>query len=153
MNALCQVCIIEGVCKASFPLEKMSIDDLEHVALSPHRLAECLRRSDGRRLTPFQSRVLHPRDVQGITSGGLFLAPGGRFLVTSSFYTLYLWDLGATASSPMKSFPLAELSTEVPARLWCIGPTPDWNGICLFTVRGLVYVPFKVVSYLTNLDL
>ena len=77
MNALCQVCIIEGVYKPSFPVEKLSIDDLEHEALSPHGLAECLRRSDGRQVTPFQTRVLHPRDVDGIISGGVFLIPEG----------------------------------------------------------------------------
>ena len=80
MNTLCQVCITEGVGKPSFPVEKMSIDDPEHVALSPHRLAECLRRSDGRWLTPSQTRVLHPRDVDGITSHGVFLVPGSDFL-------------------------------------------------------------------------
>ena len=68
------------MCKPSFPVEKMSIDDLEHVALSPHRLVEYFRGSDGRRITPFQTRVLHPRDVDGITSHGVFLVPGSDFL-------------------------------------------------------------------------
>ena len=129
MNALRQVCIIEGVCKPSFPVEKMSIDDLEHAALSPHRLVECLRRSDGRWLTPFQTRVLHPRDVHGITSGSVFVVPGGRFLVKSSFNTHCLCNLEATANSPMKPFPVVKLPTKVLARLRCISPTPNWNGI------------------------
>ena len=103
----------EGVCKPSFPVEKMSIDDLEHVALSPHRFADYLRGSDGRRITPFQTRVLHPRDVDGVISGGVFLVPGGPFLVKSSFNTHYLWNLEATANSPMKPFPVAKLSTKV----------------------------------------
>ena len=62
----------------------MSIDDLEHVALMPHRLAGCLRRSDGRRVSPFHTRILHPKDVHGITNHGVFPVPGGRSLVKST---------------------------------------------------------------------
>ena len=64
-------------------------------------------------VSPFHAHILHPRDVHGITSGGVFLVPGGRFLVKSSSNTHYLWNLEATANSPMKLFPVAKLPMKV----------------------------------------
>ena len=37
----------------------------------------------------------------------------------------------------MKPLPVAKLSTKVLARPWSIDPTPNWNGICVLTVRDL----------------
>ena len=54
-----------------------------------------------------------------------------------SFDTHYFWHLEATANLPLKPFPVAKLSTKVLARPWSIGPTPNWNGICVFTAWGL----------------
>ena len=120
MNAVHNVCITHGAFLPSFPLEEMSLDDLEHTALSPHRFQAVIQKYDGHSTEPLLTRKFVPR-VQPRQSGGaamktaideMALIPGGRFLLTSTFSgNLFLWDLGFNAGSHMKSLPIAMLET------------------------------------------
>ncbi|EDR03649.1 uncharacterized protein LACBIDRAFT_307066 [Laccaria bicolor S238N-H82] len=120
MNAVHNVCITHGAFLPSFPLEEMSLDDLEHTALSPRRFQAVIQKYDGHPTEPLLTRKFVPR-LQPRQSGGaamktaidqMALIPGGRFLLTSTYSgNLYLWDLGFNAGSHMKSLPIAMLET------------------------------------------
>ena len=151
MNAVHNVCITHGAFLPSFPLEEMSLDDLEHTALSPHRFQAVIQEYDGHSTEPLLTRKFVPW-VQPRQSGGaamktaideMALIPGGRFLLTSTFSgNLFLWDLGFNAGSHMKSLPIAMLETtnegsqevfDVDNFWFNCGPMADSGGIYVVT--------------------
>ena len=58
MNAVRSASIAQGVFLPSFPVEQMSLDDLEHAALFPRRLRDRVQKAD--RTTPFLTRLFTP---------------------------------------------------------------------------------------------
>jgi hypothetical protein len=139
MNAVRNVSIAQGAFLPSFPLEQMSLDDLEHAALSPRRLRARFQKAD--RTTPFLTRLFTPH-LQGADLGpnSIFtvkLVPGGRFLLTSNRKgELHLWDIGYNAAGHMKIFPIATLagSKATPnSRFDHIGPASNSDSLYVFT--------------------
>ena len=55
MNAVRNISIAQGAFLPSFPLQEMSLDDLEHAALSPRRLWALISKADVTK--PFLTRV------------------------------------------------------------------------------------------------
>ena len=113
MNAFRNVSIAQGVFLPSFPVEQMSLDDLEHAALSPRRLRARFQKAD--RTTPFLTHRVTPHSQGGDLAPNLILTvnlvPGGRFLVTSDRKgELHLWDIGYNVGGHMKMFPIATLA-------------------------------------------
>lgn len=121
MNALRRVCLHHEAFGPTFPLEKMTLLDLEHATTSPDRLAGRLRRQlPGGRVEPLATRILKPHrpvqpsDVAPDQDLGQFhdlaLVSGGRFLITStSSGVVQMWDLGYSPNMLIKPFPLASL--------------------------------------------
>jgi hypothetical protein len=110
-----------GLLSASFPLQKMSLDELEHLALSPARMENLMfnaKHSSSDRdqaARPVQTRCMslcrnHLGDELDMEVDDLHLLPGGRFLLTHHPGDgIYLWDLGHNAAVPPKMRPLASL--------------------------------------------
>jgi len=127
----------------SFPFENMSVKELEHAALSPSRLEDCLRND------PYGDKALEPKrilpfepldsEAQPYGCSELYLVPGGRFLFTESARNghIALWDLGNVGTrEDMTWLPIAVIDDD---RLIIMhtSPTADGTGLLLATYYGL----------------
>jgi len=108
---------------ASFPLERMSVEELEAVASGPIRFASLMKSYDGteaqtnqdedsariprreRTLTFDVSSTQHPIQDRSSSIPDLYLIPGGRFLVLDWRSTLQLWDLGVFLTEDSRKDP------------------------------------------------
>ena len=141
LNALSRMCWRHGVFAPSFPLEHMSIKELEHASLAPSRILSLIRKGA---LRSFVTRILEPRTPSirknvktDLECESAFLIPGGRFLVINSVHHgICLWDLGTQAGKVLAFSPLAVIKQAKHASLWT-GPT--WDGL------GIV-----IISYLSD---
>ncbi|KAF7354241.1 F-box domain-containing protein [Mycena venus] len=98
IDALRRFCADNDVYAPSFSLEEMSTHELEHAATGCRRFTSRLRTNFLRRnsVSPLSIRYsAHEEEFDRLR-----LIPGGRFVVTVSRCTLWLWDLG---SSPKTS--------------------------------------------------
>jgi hypothetical protein len=170
MNAVRNACISYGAYLPSFPLKEMSLDDLEHTALSPHRFRGMIQEHDGGLLAaPLLMRLFMPR-VRPRQLGGastqtriahIALIPGGRFLLTStSSGSLFLWDLGVNAGSHMKLLPIATLDAEGDSNVdhFCFDyqATADFKGIYMvtkFTSNKSGYANISLVIFILTYQL
>lgn len=152
MNAVRNVSVAQGAFLPSFPLQEMSLDDLEHAALSPRRLWALIGKADV--MKPFLIRVFTPRTSRGaepVSIDGARLVPGGRFLLTSTNNGgLSLWDIGYNAGTHMKIFPIATLagsSATSSSSVTNVGCTPDSSGLYIFMKSRLVNGHAQVSCY------
>ena len=118
MNALRSIMSRHSITEVTFPLQDMSLQLLEHVALSPHRFAAAIKKAEGTCIESTSARVLTSRLTNdekrkyGVRESGyvedIFLAPGGRYLATlsrflqSSVALLTVWDLGLSGHDVIK---------------------------------------------------
>ncbi|EDR03747.1 uncharacterized protein LACBIDRAFT_306762 [Laccaria bicolor S238N-H82] len=134
LNAVRRMCRRHGVFAPSFPLEDMSITELEHASLCPSRLSSLIHNDIP--LRSFVTRILEPRtptDSEGdLCCSSVFLIPGGRFLVVDSAHGICLWDLGIHGGKAPKFRPVAVIPDVM---LLCCGPTQDGLGIILISRR------------------
>ncbi|KAJ3526579.1 hypothetical protein NMY22_g10109 [Coprinellus aureogranulatus] len=128
-----RTCEENGLFKASFPLEKMSDAELEHLALSPTKFEKLVTGRNGLRLIPAHVSVFklqHEDDV--IDTDTIFMIPGGRYLITRRPEVgIYLWDLGYNAR-PASSCSIRHLPIGKPFVLHAPVPTPDGKGVRFF---------------------
>ena len=140
------MCRRQGVFAPSFPLEEMSMTELEHASLCPSRLSSLIHNDIP--LRSFVTRILEPRtpsagtDSEGkLHCSNVFLIPGGRFLVVSSDHGICLWDLGIHGGKAPRFRPVAVIP-EVRRSVLCTGPTQDGLGVILISCpSGLVSGP------------
>lgn len=101
---------LRGMCERhalfypSYPVDSMNVQELQQAILGPERFNDTLR-GPGSPVYTDSSPILSPAAItsfpnhdacQGVhESIGLFLVPGGRFLVSSNPDSLALWDIGA----------------------------------------------------------
>ena len=136
------MCRRHGVFAPSFPLEEMSMTELEHASLCPSRLSSLIHNDIP--LRSFVTRILEPRTPSVVTDfeGSLHcsnasLIPGGRFLVVNStHHGICLWDLGIHGGKAPRFRPVAAIP-EVGHSLLCTGPTQDGLGIILISYPTL----------------
>ncbi|KDQ50221.1 hypothetical protein JAAARDRAFT_112616, partial [Jaapia argillacea MUCL 33604] len=99
---------------SSFPTDKMSLVELQHVATSARRFMSRIRRSlnAGHELMPpIATRLLNLNvlslDPLDARRDMLRLVPGGRFLITAKAKSMVeLWDLGYTPTTLIPLYPL-----------------------------------------------
>lgn len=133
-----------GLLSTSFPFQKMTLDELEHLALSPARMENLIaaaskvpsdrdaevRPVQTRCMSLCRSRLGNELDME---VDDLHLLPGGRFLLTlHPGDGIYLWDLGHNAVAPPRTCPLASLhfaSRVVNLEMDPPMPTTDRHGI------------------------
>lgn len=112
MAAVDEVCERHGIFKATYPMDEMSLEELERVSMSPHLFVKSIKRNSARGTVPMcRIRPLQdPSSNQIIHIRSLFLVPGGRFLVTAGADRVCLWDIGWSTLAPaLKPYPLAAL--------------------------------------------
>ena len=122
----------------SFPLEEMSMTELEHASLCPSRLSSLIHNDIP--LRSFVTRILEPRTPSVVANfyenfrcRDAYLIPGGRFLVVdSTHHGTCLWDLGIHGGKAPRFRPVAAIP-EVGRRSLCTGPTQDGLGIILIS--------------------
>jgi hypothetical protein len=99
------------ICKATFPVQEMSINALEHAATSLTRFSSFLWRQLGEvPLGPVAEQIIHSKlSAQG-NFWGFAVASGGRFLVTSTdAERVQLWDLGYAAGTFIGNKPRSSI--------------------------------------------
>lgn len=102
--------------KPTFPVQRMSVLELEHAATAPNRFLEYVKKTPAKNdsVVPYHTRVLQFRrpGETGATFSvdALHLIPGGRFLITTGSGCLDIWDLGYNGNHSGNVFPLASLA-------------------------------------------
>ncbi|TEB28001.1 hypothetical protein FA13DRAFT_825422 [Coprinellus micaceus] len=112
----------------------MSVLDLEHAATAPRRFRSLIQHRDVDEVPlPYSHRQLFFRRAPPLTGtynvDGLFLIPGGRFMISMSGETLNLWDVGYNMNIPPSAYPLA--TADNCGRLYALCRTPDGKGVFL----------------------
>ncbi|KAF5331285.1 hypothetical protein D9611_013074 [Ephemerocybe angulata] len=101
-------CKREAVFFPSYPVDDMDVRDLQRATLGPERLRTLFRQNSAPvydRNTPVMAPATattlsdHP-GARFILTKGLFLVPGGRFLVAANQLYLGLYDLGPAGREP-----------------------------------------------------
>ncbi|TRM62337.1 hypothetical protein BD626DRAFT_60081 [Schizophyllum amplum] len=138
LDAVRRTCCNNFVFLPSFPLPRMTLSELEHLATSPERYRSVLVRgatAEGCCLEPYARRTLIPRRVDQPSNATRFvelmIIPGGRFLFAMSSTAVYLWDLGFNANKMIQPRPLAvcDVDASPEGDSWCAGATPAGNKI------------------------
>lgn len=117
----------------------MSNIELEQAAMAPRRWinlcsasAKQQRDNSGAMLSPTGTRNIHHSIADSSTehdSNEVFLVPGGRYLVASSFRGIGVWDLGCTSSADCKL--LASVGPEGGSSSCMVNATSDGMGLII----------------------
>ncbi|KAF6757428.1 hypothetical protein DFP72DRAFT_891124 [Ephemerocybe angulata] len=107
---LLSVCHQHSLFLPSYPIGDMALDELQRAALGPYRWARLIRRKGKRCVQRNASiRVLKPLKESGHVLESAdhlqFLVPGGRFLLTARWKSLFLWDLGVVGRPSLSRYP------------------------------------------------
>ncbi|KAF6765372.1 hypothetical protein DFP72DRAFT_1039306 [Ephemerocybe angulata] len=123
---------LRGMCERhalfypSYPVDSMNVQELQQAILGPERFNDTLRRGPGSPVYTDSSPILSPAAITSFpnhdachgvheSSIGLFLVPGGRFLVSSNPDSLALWDIGAAVGQKRVESPILLAKYEHPA--------------------------------------
>ncbi|KAF8196100.1 hypothetical protein BJ912DRAFT_956313 [Pholiota molesta] len=111
IEGLRQICLANAVFLPTFPLDEMSLAELEHAAIAPYKWLALASARDGSAsrtaLNTHRMRFLSPLAAESLDSDemdtaeeddfevrSLFLVPGGRYLVTFAWRWICVWDTG-----------------------------------------------------------
>lgn len=151
LDALDRICSEHGIFKGTYPLEKMSVKELEHAASGPHRFIKSIKsyprpaEVGDYTSTAFQVRSFKAfrRPSSTDTTYKPFgtyelrefaLVPGGRFLLTCGKNGLCLWDLGYSMYAPAKPYPISSIEgAKTQLRLHKVAPSADGKHIIIAT--------------------
>lgn len=116
----------------TFPIYDMSLSALEYAATGPERF---LRTAINGNLLEPRSHLIIERDNVGFR--GIFLVPGGRYLVTVDFTRVAVWDLGipgCPSTAPQSTKPVSSLPAlrEFHLAILLVHPTEDGRGLTIF---------------------
>ncbi|KAJ7440152.1 hypothetical protein FB451DRAFT_1300792 [Mycena latifolia] len=142
MNAVRRMCEINNVFEPSFPLDDMSLLELQYAATSgaawfATRLNVQKSDTTSASLEPLVRRIFSPRMVKtsdvaadklGVVQK-LVLVPGGRFLLIGTDHLVHLWDLGHGAGKLIKPHALASVALPVPGSDPYISILPAADGV------------------------
>ena len=134
-RALGRLCERYGLFKPTFPMDRMTLLELEHAATSPRRLTESMTYFDDEQvqLLPFQSRI-HPLRSSNESIvvphriRAFVVVPGGRFLLTEGRHRIRLWDLGYNPKQylrPWSFFATCSFEPSCEGSLRIVTPTED----------------------------
>ena len=141
MAALHRVCVDNTLFLPSFPISDMSDSEIEKAAMGPRRWIElCSRFQEDRHnddcvvLCPRATRVIDDSFSTEHFGTGLFIVPGGRYLVGYTDDSISVLDLGYTSSADCKIIASVELEVKYPDHNICflVQTTPDGMGLAIF---------------------
>ncbi|KAF5338877.1 hypothetical protein D9611_008794 [Ephemerocybe angulata] len=121
------VCHRHSIFLPSYPIDDMSLTELQRAALGPYRWARLLKRKANPSIRTESTRLLKPLKENnhplGVAPNSLqFLVPGGRFLFIAQRHSLDLWDLGVVGRQPLEASTLiARVHTAPPSRASALG--------------------------------
>ena len=129
MNVLRRVCVHYGVFAPTFPVEDMTVSQLEHSATSPTRFLARLRRElPSGLIQPVCTRMLTKLPAHSAFRDTI-LVPGGRFLFTRSPGNIIeLWDLGFVPDSVIRLIASEHFDDQLIV-IQYLQPTGDGLGI------------------------
>ncbi|KAH6910770.1 hypothetical protein BKA70DRAFT_1147034 [Coprinopsis sp. MPI-PUGE-AT-0042] len=138
LQAARNACHDEGIPVLWFPIDKMTVLELEHLSLSPARFLRFMKSKHLTTARPGRVQTLYPLNPfearEPLSIRKLVLLPGGRFLLTESVTGLCLWDLGYNASRPAKSRPIAHRWITSHYSMRHPRPTPDGKGLMVLCI-------------------
>ncbi|KAF8888612.1 hypothetical protein BD779DRAFT_1523943 [Infundibulicybe gibba] len=150
ISALRRVCREYNVFEPTFPIDRMTLNELESTSTSPSRFSALLWHGlPSKPLQPAGIRILKNSETQQ-PLGRFYdstLLPGGRFLITRALGTkLHLWDLGHSPAVLIKSKPLATITIpDVDSDFELLTQlTDDGLGIHLLIVSMLSKLKFHI---------
>lgn len=128
VDLLRRVCSDNSVFRPTFPIDQMCVTDLERAVFAPTRWLDHVMRNNmkargccARTITPSENPYFQ----------GVYLVPGGRFLITFSEADLCVWDLGYSSSTILKNTPIASAS-HIFNDIFAVVPTADGLGLRIF---------------------
>ncbi|KAF6764471.1 hypothetical protein DFP72DRAFT_423404 [Ephemerocybe angulata] len=138
LEALERICEQYGIFKPTFPVEEMSLLELEHASTGPSRFLRAAKmQTEEECLRPYLTRIPQLRQARSShdssSYNALHLVPGGRFLFTSGRNTVCLFDLGYNMNVPVKPFPLATLKDF--GELRAVAPTTNGKELLIATTN------------------
>jgi hypothetical protein len=83
-----------------------------------------------------------------VDTADFFIVPGGRYLVSSSSNSIYLWDLGYTSSADYKL--IASVGLEDGSHSSMVQATSDGMGLIIFSFRQ--YARIYLISIFVDDD-
>ncbi len=121
----------------TFPVHDMSVLALEYAATGPDRFL-CKKAGRSGFLIARSHRIIPSK---GDEFSGIFLVPGGRYLVTLATISLAVWDLGipgypltkARTNTPISTIPIPVAQSDA---LMNVHPTEDGNGLIILLNSG-----------------
>ncbi|KAF5330179.1 hypothetical protein D9611_010633 [Ephemerocybe angulata] len=141
LEALERICEQYGIFKPTFPMEEMSLLELEHASTGPTRFLNGVKMQEHEELVrPYLTRMPQLRQKRSSHDNSHYnavhLVPGGRFLFTSGLNSVCLFDLGYNMNVPVKPFPLATL--EGFGDLRAVAPTKNGKEFVIATLKRSV---------------
>lgn len=138
IKALVDVCITNDIFLPTFPLDQMTTEELTQAATTPSRWLTSVRRrcrhhaSDGAVLEP---SGINPKPIKlGLSPNdevqGVFLVPGGRFVLILTLHSLQLRDLAWGGADPRIGQLVAAMEMNQQYNItFSVQPTRDGMGL------------------------
>ena len=141
MAALHRVCLDNTLFLPSFPISDMSDLELEEAAIAPTRWIELCGAFEkeylndlGATLRPRKTKIINDSLVTYIASSKIFIVPGGRYLVVSSYHGISVLDLSCTSSTESGDCTLiASDGQKKSYRTFIVQATTDGMGLIIFS--------------------
>ncbi|KAJ6487826.1 hypothetical protein C8R45DRAFT_994455 [Mycena sanguinolenta] len=145
LDALRRVCAAHEVSVLTYPLQNMSLRELEHAATSPSRFIAQIskQRPDEEHIPAFCTRFFNPRLPKAVAGSygetdSMRLIPGGRYLVTATNSArISVWDLGYSPAAVINPYPLASTVLPFFATHLLIQPTKNHEGFRIVTLHRI----------------
>ncbi|KAF8186899.1 hypothetical protein K438DRAFT_1835222 [Mycena galopus ATCC 62051] len=143
LDALRRICATHEVSVLTYPMENMTLRELEHAATSPARfIAQISKDMNGELIPAFSTRLFQPRLPRSTTGNVgetlmLRLIPGGRYLVMAGeLARISVWDLGYGPAAVINPYPLASTILPFATHRLLIQPTKNKQGFRILTISN-----------------
>ena len=131
-----RVCLDNTLFLPSFPISEMSDLEIGKAAMGPRRWIKLCNPSN-QRMCPRATRIINGSVATKVDKWKfIFLVPGGRYLVASSYYNISILALGYTSSADYKL--IASVGRDW--RSFDSSGHPRWHGPDIFFVSTVSFV-------------
>ncbi|KDQ32021.1 hypothetical protein PLEOSDRAFT_1034484, partial [Pleurotus ostreatus PC15] len=144
VKSLRHFCYDFHVCVSLFPIEHMSVRQLEHAVTAPTRfLRRLLQDLSAGNIRPVSTRILSPPDLTSSPINDVKLVTGGRLLIATAagYQELQIWDLGFSPASVISPRPVLVKRTNGRIQKVLAQTTADSLGIMLLVNTRLDMPP------------
>ncbi|KAG9221771.1 hypothetical protein CCMSSC00406_0006714 [Pleurotus cornucopiae] len=149
VKSLRHFCYDFHVCVSLFPIEHMSVRQLEHAVTAPTRfLRRLLQDLSAGNIRPVSTRILSPPDLTSSPINDVKLVTGGRLLIATAagYQELQIWDLGFSPASVISPRPVLVKRTNGRIQKVLAQTTADSLGIMLLVNTRLDMPPQSLLE-------